>query len=670
MSPGIVWLGMIRNPGATETARQHCLVVLQLLAALVLLACVGGCGLLARAPAEEPQPAPPGLETAWQGKPVPYKVSIKVQNGPDSLAGQMKASSQLVQLAKEPPDSLLALERRARVDTASALSLLHSQGYYDGTASFEMDKEASPVPVVLTLSPGKRYSLGRADVYYDPEPVIPQYFRNRQREVGFWGLETEPVPPPSFPAVLPGVAIGKPIAADDLLAAVNALPEALRRQGYPMAKIADTNYTLDREASRLNADILVRPGPPALMGRIEVRGAKEVNAEYIQRLAPWTVAEEPWNSDMVEDYANKLRGLGLFRTVEAKALEDQIASGAGRDGAAVLPLEVTVAEAPFRSVGASARYDTDTGLGVEGMWEHRNFFGNGEKLTISAPLATETQGIKAAFEKPAFLAREQKLLVTGSTLREDTSAYEKIAGSGTGDIERRLSRQWWGSAGLGGESGSIKDNEQDAKGYGFFGPRVGLRRDTRNNVLNPSDGSELAVKLKPYTGFYGESFNVMTGVVSASGYYAPMRKNGLPDDKLVLAGRVEAGALAGAGLRSIPASLRYYTGGSGSVRGYAYQSLGPRDHKDEPLGGRSYQVVNLEARYKITDDFGLVPFLDGGMVYRDELPRIIGDMNWGTGLGFRYFTPIGPVRLDVGFPLQPIDGDPPVQIYVSIGQSF
>ena len=661
---------MIFNLGKPRPRGAHCLALLRALAVLVLLLCAGGCGLLARAPAEEPQPAPPGLETAWQGKPVPYKVRIKVQDGPDSLAGQMKASSQLVQLAKEQPDSLLALERRARADTASAQSLLHSQGYYDGLASVQIDKDASPVVVDLVLSPGKRYSLGRADVYYDPEPDIPQFFRNRQREVGFWGLQTEPVPPPSFPTVLPGVAIGKPIAADDLLAAVDALPESLRRQGYPLAAVADTSYTLDREARRLNADILVRPGPPALMGRIEVRGAKEVNAEYVQRLAPWNVGEEPWDSDMVEDYANKLRGLGLFRSVQVKPLEENLAWGAGRESASVLPLEVTVAEAPFHSVGASARYDTDTGLGVEGMWENRNVFGNGEKLTLTAPLATETQGLKAVFEKPAFMDREQKLLVTGSTLRENTSAYEKIAGSGSGDIERRLSRQWWGSAGLGGESGSIKDNEQDPKGYGFFGPRVGLRRDTRNNILNPSDGSELAVKVKPYTGFYGESFNVMTGVVSASGYYAPFRKDGLPDDKLVLAGRVEAGGLAGAGLRTIPASLRYYTGGAGSVRGYAYQSLGPRDHKDEPLGGRSYQVVNLEARYKITEDVGIVPFLDGGMVYRDELPRIIGDMNWGAGLGLRYYTPIGPVRLDVGFPLQPIDGDPPVQIYVSIGQSF
>ena len=67
---------------------------------------------------------------------------------------------------------------------------------------------------------------------------------------------------------------------------------------------------------------------------------------------------------------------------------------------------------------------------------------------------------------------------------------------------------------------------------------------------------------------------------------------------------------------------------------------------------------------------GIVRFLDGGMVCRDEVPGIIGDMDWGAGIGLRYFTPIGPLRLDVATPLQPRDGDPPIQIYVSIGQSF
>ena len=184
---------------------------------------------------------------------------------------------------------------------------------------------------------------------------------------------------------------------------------------------------------------------------------------------------------------------------------------------------------------------------------------------------------------------------------------------------------------------------------------------------------EAELKIIPFSGFYEEFFGAFATTLSAAAYYAPYGRtpDGAIDDRLVLAGRVEGGAMLGASsLESIPASLRYFTGGAGSVRGYAYQAIGPRDREGDPLGGRSYQVVNLEARFKVTESIGIVPFVDGGMVYKDEVPRIIGDMDWGTGLGLRYYTPIGPVRLDVATPLHRIDDDPPVQVYISIGQSF
>ena len=630
-----------------------------LLAALFMLPGLGGCGLLAKGgdagpQAADAQQAETGGEAdpAWQGTPIPYTLRIEVRDkssDENGLEGKMKDASQLAQLAKEPPDSLLALERRARADTESALKLLHSQCYYDGKASFSLDEAVSPVRVTLLLEPGPRYSLGRADVRYDPAPEVPVSFKNRSRETGFWGLERETLPPPSFPPVLPGVTVGRPVTADAMLAAVEALPERLRREGYPLAKVADARYSLNHEARTL----------------------KEVNAEYLQRLTPWTPGEEPWDSELLEDYANTLRGLGLFRSVEAAPAEADLEKSGGEGGAAVLPADITVAEAPFRSISGSARYDTDTGLGLEGAWEHRNLFHNGEKLTVTAPLATEIQGIKAAFEKPAFLVREQRLLASASALREDTSAYRKMAGNASAGLDRRLARQWWGGISLFVESGSLKDNENSEHPYGVVSPRANLRRDSRNNVLNPSSGSEVEIKLTPFTGFYQESFSAMAGSVAASVYYAPLRdKAGRPDDRLVLAGRVEGGAMAGSALRNIPSSMRYYAGGAGSVRGYAYQALGPRDNEDDPLGGRSYQIVNLEARFKITENIGLVPFLDGGMVYTDEFPRIIGDMDWGAGLGLRYYTPIGPVRLDVAAPLRRIDGDPPVQVYISIGQSF
>ena len=227
------------NPGSGSL---RCLLL------LLLTLCLCGCGLLKPKPddtmsgqAQEQE----SLEAAWRGEPVPYSLRIRVEDGPSSLEGKMKSVSQLAQLANEPPDSTLALERRARADVDTAVRLLHSQCYYEGSASFSFDEEARPLRVTLTLVAGPRYTLGRADVVYEPSPDVPAPFKDRQREVGFWGLQTEPVPPPSFPPVLPGVAVGKPVVADTLLDAVEALPEKLRTQGYPLAAVAQARYTLD-----------------------------------------------------------------------------------------------------------------------------------------------------------------------------------------------------------------------------------------------------------------------------------------------------------------------------------------------------------------------------------------------------------------------------------------
>lgn len=666
-----------------------------LLLLLALLGQLGGCGLLAKNTdpgAQGADTAPgatqksgeggeggesgEGAEAAWDSDPVPYTVSIEVAGDPDSLKSKMRDASQLIKLVKEPPDSLLALERRARADEETAVRLLHSQCYYDGKADFSIDEAVTPVRVTLSLTPGPRYTVGRADVRYEPAPVVPEAFLHRTRVTGFWGLEREELPAPAFPHSVPGVTVGEPIVADAMLAAVAAMPEALRRTGYPLAKVTESRYTLDPADRTLNADIVIDPGPPALMGPVLIHGNKEVNTSYLERLVPWTPGEEPWDDELLTDYANTLRGLGLFRSVEAApATEDMALLGPDGDegDVAIVPASVTVAEGPPRSVSASARYDSDTGFGVEGTWEHRNLFHNGERLTLDAPISQQEIGLKAAFEKPAFLQRGQRLLANGSALWENTDAYQQEALKGEVGIDRRLARQWWGGIHLGAEGGWLKDNEHEKRPYGVIEPKAGLRHDSRNNKLNPSSGMEAELKLQPFSGFYEEFFGAFATTLSVAGFYAPYGKkpDGKIDDSLVLAARVEGGAMPGASsLKSIPASLRYFTGGAGSVRGYAYQAIGPRDKEGDPLGGRSYQVVNLEARFMVAENVGIVPFLDGGMVYKDEFPHIIGDMDWGTGLGFRYYTPIGPVRLDVATPLHRIDGDPPVQFYISIGQSF
>lgn len=616
-------------------------------------------------------------ENAWEGDPVPYKTRIVVSAGETGekdtafLKGKMEDLSQLVSLAKEPPDSMLGLERRAIQDQETALKLMHSQCYYDGKAEYVIDGEAKPALVTLTLEPGPVFTVGEAKVTYEPAPVIPESFKNRERVIGFWGLEKEKLPPPNFPDSVPNVAIGKPVVADDMLNAVEAIPKNLQNNGYPLAKVTSSVYTLNKAERKLNAAVVINPGPPSYMGKIIIKGDKAVNPEYLRKLVPWKPGQEPWDAALMESYANRLRGLGLFRSVEVKPATENMK--AHDKVAQDMPILVEVQDGPTHTVTANARYDSDTGFGVEGTWESRNLFGNGEKLKIDAPISQQEYGIKTHFEKPAFMDRQQMFYADLAALWENTEAYRQQSVKGDLGLLRQLAPHWWGGVSFYAEGGKLKDGENPEEYYGVVSPRAGLRYDGRNNRFNPSKGMEMDFKLKPFSGFYEEYFGALAGTLMLAGYYAPLgkRPDGKINDDIVLAARAEAGAMPmSSPLRFIPASLRYYTGGAGSVRGYTYQSIGPRNSDGDPLGGRSYQFVNLESRFMVAKNVGIVPFLDGGMVYREEFPKILGDMDWGTGLGFRYYTPIGPVRLDVATPLHRIDGDPPVQFYISIGQSF
>ena len=147
-----------------------------------------------------------------------------------------------------------------------------------------------------------------------------------------------------------------------------------------------------------------------------------------------------------------------------------------------------------------------------------------------------------------------------------------------------------------------------------------------------------------------------------------MRYPQISDNGPILAGKIAVGTLVGGGdLGNVPATRRFYAGGGGSVRGYAYQGISPRDAANNALGGRSYVTASVEARFKVTDTIGVVPFLDVGTVSLNSAPNF-SDIRAGAGVGLRYATPFGPLRLDVAVPLRRYPST--FGIYAGIGQAF
>jgi translocation and assembly module TamA len=568
---------------------------------------------------------------------IPYEVRIDGAEQ-DDLQDLMEEAALLYRLQAEPPSTILGLRRRLDADLATFVEVLRSEGYYKGTATGEVQREANPVQVVVKIEPGPRYTIDALTIHYRDGPA-----------------------PPDAPRSLDDVPLkrGAPAEADAILRVIEGLPQALMVRGYPFAKVADTRYTVNHDETVLRADIGMNAGPPARYGAVEIKGLKRVKEDYLQDLVPWQ-PNEAWNEDKVDEYRTTLLSTGLFRSMQVSHPDDVAEDG-------TLPITVEAAEAKHRTLGAGAHYSSDQGFGVTAFWEHRNTFGRDEDVRVELGLSQKNQELSTSFLKPAFLHPDQSLVAEATLQNEETEAYERL-GLNTGlGVERTFGEYWTLGGGVSLEYSQITESGQEEKDVLLAGLPLSARRDSTDDKLDPTEGSRLGVLLTPYTGTVdSEGLSFVRTEATGSIYYSP-----LESDRLTLAARVGLGTISGADLDLIPANKRFYTGGGGSVRGFEYQTIGPLDDEGNPTGGRSKLEAGVEARIKVTDSIGVVPFLDAGQVFASQLPNFSREMRYAGGLGVRYYTAIGPVRLDVAAPINPRDNvDDAYQFYISIGQAF
>lgn len=589
---------------------------------------------------------------------LPYTFSCSIPNIPTAVE-YLQKNSLLARLESTPPPDRMGLDYRISKDEDEARSIMQSLGYYSATVqtSVEMDKEKAVV--TMRVDPGPLYTVGTSTISYS-------------------GAVTEKAPKSLYDL---GLAKDAPAVAETLLEAVDSVPHWLKTHGYPLAKVQSSHYYVDKEQHRLDAEIQIAQGPLARMGAVVLEGSDSVNPAFLQRMRPWKEGRI-WNENRIEVFRNELMEQGLFRSISLEAVPAAAGSGTedGQsqpqkqaqnraqevDTAPLYDILLRVADAPQRTVGGGLNYESDRGPGGQAFWEHRNFFGEGEQVRTELGLWQDRQNARFNFTKPAFLQRGQSFNAEAWLRVEDTDAYfQQAAWAGAG-IERRLHRYWWASVKASAEGGELRDPVHKKQAYSMFGLPLGLRFDNTRSLLDSTSGMKFKLGVTPYEGQYGKSFSVLHSRLDGSAYL-PLKD----DNSVVLAARASVGSLWRDDALTVPASIRFYSGGGGSVRGYAYQSLGPRDSRDDPLGGASFLEMSIETRIKITKDIGIVPFLDGGNAFSDQLPRPDKEaLRWGAGLGLRYYTSIGPLRLDVATPLNPRKDDAPFFVYISIGQSF
>lgn len=612
---------------------------------------------------------------------LPYAVTFDVTGADDvkAVTSALQEASNLYKLRANPPPDADALVRRAAAARGLLLDALWALGYFNaeiGIAIAGMDnasearvsasargietfRNKAPVPVVVKVHAGPLFTV--------------RAFKLRIR-----GDDAQPLI--DNPAKRADLEPGAPATSVRLRAAQAKIVDRLRSQSHPLAKVTALRPTVDHALGVMDIEMDVDPGPQAGLGAVSVAGTKDVDPAVVRSFI-YLEPGEPYSPKAIADTRKSIAKIAAIGSIRIR--EDTVLDPDGN-----LPIFVEVTERAPRLVGLSARYSTIDGPALRTYWEHRNLFGGAERLRLDAEifLAPRIDGttikdfgdfrrsdiggrLSFHFEKPALAGSRNDLLVDGSAVRERIGnnrygGYTARYFDGTAAIRHRFSDTFSVQAGVEGETGQTSDVLGQVN-YTLLGLPLGVRYDSTDNLLDPTKGVRVIGSLTPYKALEGRSDGFVQTKLAASTYYA------LDEDaRYILAARIGFGSIVGSDLADIPSNHRFYAGGSGSVRGYTYRTLSPLSPSGQLIGGRSLIDGSLEARIKITDTIGIVPFVDAGSAFQSSYPDFNQTIAVAAGIGLRYYTPIGPIRLDVAAPLNPRRGDRPVAVYISIGQSF
>ncbi len=588
-----------------------------------------------------------------------YDVEFDVQGAPEELAESLKASSELWRGKDSPVAGSAGLAARAKGDYRRILAALYNKGYYAGEISIVVNgRQASDLQpgqdlpenssVTIRVGPGSTYLFSRTEIINAAPPTLDRKDQSKTpEEVGF--------------------APGKVAEAGAVRLAGAAAREAWRQQGHPLARIGEQDVTAVHPQRQLNVSIRMAPGPRADIGDISVEGTERMDPAFVAYMTGLIPGQE-YDPDDLEKARKRLDRLGVFSTRKIEEAKAVSANG-------LLPLNVIVSERKLRRIGVGATLSSVDGAGIEAYWLHRNLFGRAEKLRLDAQIGgiggaggTFSPGeydylLGATFTQPGYFTPDTDLVWNILAKREFNETYEETAAGLSVGLTNYWSDEITFTAGAFAQFGEFTD---------IFGTRTFLTTGLQGDVVYDNRDNKLDAKRGLYARFDAKPFYEWEFGGAAARLEAEARSYFAFDTegRSVLAARVKVGSLVGSSLTQTPPNLLFTAGGGNSVRGFAFKSIGVENAVGDISGGRSLFEGSLEFRQRINESFGAVAFVDAGTVSEASFTDFSEDLKVGVGLGIRYYTGLGPIRVDVAIPLNPGPDDDGFAFYAGIGQAF
>lgn len=522
-------------------------------------------------------------------------------------------------------------------------ALYRSAGYYHATIhhDVELPAEGDDVTAVVYIDEGP--------------PVLVQAVTI--------DVTGDHIPPEDYPKVTGNfpLEVGDVFEEAEYDRARAMLRTAWREKGYARVEVAK-KARVDVRDDTATVHYTVDSGEPAVFDETTITGLTTVEPEVVEREIAWTRGEA-FREKKLDETRKRLEALRLFRTVRLK--EDDSRS---RE----VDVGVELVEAPKHEIRFGIGYSTEDGPRGLAAWRDYNFYGGARQLGFTARISQLRRSIAADFVQPHFPSQTSRfrLVFAQEQYDEDTYTLNQTRGSPRieWDIVPGLAFYGFYRAELdllSGVRAAVRERIPGAapdtsilSGLGF-----GLDWNATDDLLDPTRGYILSGSLEPVGGFLGGDVDFYR-IITEGRVYQPLVLG------LIGAMRVRVGTAEPTdGEKQVPLFERFYAGGINSVRGYARRRVGPLA-RDEPIGGHSLVETSVELRRGITDDIGAAVFVDAGQVSLRSYDFPFGDMQYGTGFGVRYRSPVGPIRVDLGFPLEPRGDDAFWQVYLSVGQTF
>ncbi len=577
----------------------------------------------------------------------------------DEFIDRFKALSTIEEL--DDDDNAARLAAQSRADEELLQRLLRVYGYFDAQV-FRSVGGIEPGEAVAAQGADR----GRPTVRFE---IIP----GTQFRFGAIDLGSLTAAGADYPMLRESFEIetGDPLLQDKIVDERYDLDRTLGETGYAFAAISEPDLLVDH--ARLEGDLTmpVTPGGKYNFGAVTSNRPQFLSSEHLADIARFDPGDL-YQRSLELDLRRAILATGLVGSVTLTPVE-VVAPTPEAPG--TVDIAVSMTEAKLRTIAGAIGYGTGEGFKVQGSWEHRNLFPPEGMLRVRGILGTEEQLLGVTFRKNNFGGRDKILTVDAFASTIDYDAYDARTLSLVGTYERvstlLFQKPLSYSAGL----ELVATRERPRLADGTFGPAQtyfiaavpGFAQiDTSDDLLDPTEGFRVGLRVSPEVSRTDgvESFYARTQL-DASAYF---RLN----ERIVLAGRARVGSIPGAPLSAIAPSRRLYAGGGGSVRGYAYKGIGPHDSEGDPTGGRSLVELSAEARIRTKwfgGALGVVPFVDAGTVGDGARPSF-DEIKIGAGIGARYYTSFGPLRLDVAIPLNPGPGDPDFGVYVALGHTF